>query len=156
VAPPGACANPIPSKFPSFIQPGAVLDPKRILVGSGSNFGAPLATNIGTEGSFLSIDPGGAQPLSVPKNFAASGGQSAALGGAVRMLSASSPQWYNAVNNPSASTALYPGVSNPLGLSNNNAFGRLWPANAPFGDSGVGTSSILDPTGLPLAGAPAR
>jgi hypothetical protein len=45
-------------------------------------------------------------------------------------------------------------VSNPLGLSNNNAFGRLWPANAPFGDTGVGSSSILDPTGLPLKGAP--
>jgi hypothetical protein len=29
VPPPGACANPIPSRFPSFIQPGAVLDPKR-------------------------------------------------------------------------------------------------------------------------------
>src|ERR1700687_1564676 len=33
VPPPGACANPIPSKFPSYIQPGAVLDPNRILVG---------------------------------------------------------------------------------------------------------------------------
>src|SRR5258706_14623495 len=41
-----------------------------------------------------------------------------------------------------------------LGLSNNNAFGRLWPANAPFGDAGVGASTILDPTGLPLKGAP--
>src|SRR6266404_1909093 len=41
-----------------------------------------------------------------------------------------------------------------LGLSNNNAFGRLWPANAPFGDAGVGSSTILDPTGLPLKGAP--
>src|SRR5215475_9379799 len=48
----------------------------------------------------------------------------------------------------------YTGVSNPLGLSNNNAFGRIWPANAPFGDNGVGSSTILDPTGLPLAGAP--
>jgi hypothetical protein len=45
-------------------------------------------------------------------------------------------------------------VSNPLGLSNNNAFGRIWPANAPFGDAGVGSSTILDPTGLPLNGAP--
>jgi hypothetical protein len=42
VPPPGACANPIPSKFPAYIQPGAVLDPKRILVGSQSNFGAHL------------------------------------------------------------------------------------------------------------------
>ena len=45
-------------------------------------------------------------------------------------------------------------MSNPLGLSNNNAFGRLWPANAPFGDTGIGSSSILDPDGRPLKGAP--
>lgn len=45
-------------------------------------------------------------------------------------------------------------MSNPLGLSNNYAFGRFWPANAPYGDRGVGSSSILDPTGLPLAGPP--
>jgi|SRR5262249_3650806 len=50
VPPPGACANPIPSRFPSFIQPGAVLDPNRILVGSRSNFGAPLAPGVGQEG----------------------------------------------------------------------------------------------------------
>ena len=43
VPPPNACANPIPSKFPTFVLPGKVLDPKRILVGSTSNFGAPLA-----------------------------------------------------------------------------------------------------------------
>jgi hypothetical protein len=70
------------------------------------------------------------------------------------MFSANSPHWLNGVNNPGASTASYAGVSNPLGLSNNNAFGRLWPANAPFGLAGVGSSTILDPTGLPLAGAP--
>jgi hypothetical protein len=70
------------------------------------------------------------------------------------MFSANSPHWYNAVNNFGANTANYSGVSNPLGLSNNNAFGRLWPANAPFGRAGVGSSSILDPTGLPLKGAP--
>jgi hypothetical protein len=72
----------------------------------------------------------------------------------VQMFSANSPHWYNGVNNAGANTASYTGVSNPLGLSNNNAFGRLWPANAPFGDTGVGSSSILDPTGLPLAGPP--
>jgi hypothetical protein len=32
VPPQMACANPIPSKFPAFIQPGVVLDPNRILV----------------------------------------------------------------------------------------------------------------------------
>src|SRR5215471_21114319 len=43
---------------------------------------------------------------------------------------------------------------NPLGLSINNAFGRLWPANAPYGPLGIGSSTIADPTGEPLAGAP--
>jgi hypothetical protein len=145
-APPGTTSD--------FIKPGAVLDPNRILVGSQSNFGAPLALNVGQEGSFLSIDPSGHGILSVPRDFAQSGGQSSTLGGAVQMFSANSPHWLNAVNNHLANTANYTGVSNPLGLSNNNAFGRLWPANAPFGDTGVGSSSILDPTGLPLAGPP--
>jgi len=148
------CANPIPSKFPSYIQPGAVLDPNRLLVGSRSNFGAPLAPGVGGEGSFLSIDPSGTGILKVSQNFASSGTQASALGGAVQMFSANSPHWLNGVNNPNANTALFAGVSNPLGLSNNNAFGRIWPANAPFGDAGVGSSSILDPTGLPLAGPP--
>src|SRR5260370_7749136 len=70
VPPPGACSNPIPSKFPSYIQPGAVLDPNRMLVGSQSNFGAPLAIGVGPEGSFLSIDPSGPGILTVPPNFA--------------------------------------------------------------------------------------
>src|SRR6478609_2026013 len=39
-----------------FIQPGQVLDPVRILVGSNSNFGAALARTDQREGSFLSID----------------------------------------------------------------------------------------------------
>jgi hypothetical protein len=151
---PPACAHPIPTLFSSFIQPGAVLDPNRILVGSRSNFGAPLAIGVGPEGSFLSIEPTGPGILSVPPNFAQSGAQSSTPGGAVQMFSANSPHWYNGVNNPGANTANYTGVSNPLGLSNNNAFGRLWPANAPFGDAGVGSSTILDPTGLPLKGAP--
>ncbi|HSV23239.1 MAG TPA: hypothetical protein VLJ17_09440, partial [Xanthobacteraceae bacterium] len=46
----GACARPIPTFFPSFTQPGAVLDPSRILVGNRSNFGAPLAVGAGSEG----------------------------------------------------------------------------------------------------------
>jgi hypothetical protein len=154
VAPPLACANPIPTKFPKYIEPGAVLDPVRLLVGSRSNFGAPLAIGVGQEGSFLSIDPTGPSILKVPPNFAISGTQVSILGGYVQMFSANSPNWLNSVNNSTAKTAPYAGVSNPLGLSNNNAFGRIWPANAPFGDTGVGSSSILDPTGLPLAGPP--
>jgi hypothetical protein len=151
----GACGgSPIPTHFQSSIAGGAVLDPSRILVGSQSNFGAPPLTGVGLEGSFLSIDPSGAGILSVPPNFASSGGQASTLNGAVQMFSANSADWLNSINNPNANTAQYSGVSNPLGLSNNYAFGRLWPANAPFGDGGVGSSSILDPTGLPLAGPP--
>jgi hypothetical protein len=70
------------------------------------------------------------------------------------MFAANSPFWLNSVHNPGALTAQYTGVSNPLGLSNNNAFGRVWPANSPFGETGVGSSSILDPTGHPLNGPP--
>jgi hypothetical protein len=151
---PTACARPIPTLFSSFIQPHAVLDPNRILVGSRSNFGAPLADGVGPEGSFLSIDPSEREVLFIPRDFAQSGDQASALEGAVQMFSANSPHWLNSVNNSGAKTASFTGVSNPLGLSNNNAFGRLWPANAPFGDDGVGSSSILDPNGLPLKGAP--
>jgi hypothetical protein len=156
--PPVACGgSPIPTHFPSYVRTDAVLDPSRILVGSQSNFGAPRAIGVGQEGSFLSIDPNGPDILKVPPNFASSGTQASTLGGAVQIFSANSPNWLNGVNNNIATngilpnTAQYAGVSNPLGLSNNYAFGRLWPANAPFGDSGMGSSSILDPTGLPLA-----
>ena len=163
VPPPGACANPIPSKFPTYIQPGAVLDPVRLLVGSQSNFGAPLDV-VGLEGSFLSIDPTGLDILNVPSNFARNVGsvapQPSTLNGAAQMFAANNSHWLNSVNNNIAkngvlpNTAQYTGVSNPLGLSNNNGFGRVWPANAPFDESGDGSSSILDPTGLPLADPP--
>ena len=151
----GACGgSPIPTHFASYIVPGAVADPNRILVGSRSNFGAPLLTGVGQEGSILSIDPNSPAVLNVPATFASSGGQASTLNGAVQMFAANSADWLNGINNPGANTAQYSGVSNPLGLSNNYAFGRFWPANAPYGDSGVGSSSILDPTGLPLAGLP--
>jgi hypothetical protein len=148
------CGSPIPTRFPTFIQPGAVLDPTRILVGARSNFGAPPASGAGQAGAFLSIDPSGLDILSVPPTFASSGNQASALGGRVRMYSANSPFWLNSIRNTSAVTAGYTGVSNPLGLSINHAFGRPWPANAPFGQSSVGSSTILDPDGLPLNGAP--
>jgi len=70
------------------------------------------------------------------------------------MYSAQNPAFLNSIHNPLAATHDFAGVSNPLGLSINNAFGRLWPANAPYGLEGIGSSSILDPTGEPLAGAP--
>jgi hypothetical protein len=137
-----------------FTQPGRVLDPARILVGSTSNFGEPLANADQLPGSFISIDPSGAAPLMIPADFAATGGQASALGGSVQMYSAQSPAFLNSINTPGAVTANFTGVTNPLGLSINNAFGRLWPANAPFGLEGIGTSTILDPPGEPLAGAP--
>jgi hypothetical protein len=138
----------------AFTQPGRVLDPNRILVGSPSNFGAPKANPDQAAGALLSIDPRGAQVLRVPPRFASAGDQASTLGGAVQLYSAQSPTWRNGFYNPAAVTADQTGVSNPLGLSINNAFGRLWPANAPHGLAGPGTSTIDDPDGRPLKGAP--
>jgi hypothetical protein len=138
----------------AYTQPGEVLDPVRILVGSTSNFGAPKANLDQQEGSFLSIDPTGPDLLVIPPIFAAADGQASALGGRVQLYSAQSPAFLNGINTPSAVTAAFTAVSNPLGLSINNAFGRLWPANAPTGLEGIGTSTIVDPSGIPLANAP--
>jgi hypothetical protein len=140
--------------FAAFTQPGRVLDPNRILVGSPSNFGAPKAKADQAEGSFLSIDPRGGSVLAVPPGFASGGDQAFTLGGSVQMYSAQSPTWRNDFYNGAAVTGDQTGVSNPLGLSINNAFGRLWPANAPYGLDGPGSSSIDDPDGRPLRGAP--
>ena len=138
----------------AYTQPGRILDPMRILVGSTSNFGAPVADAAQREGSFLSLDPRGPDTLVIPSDFASAGDQPSALGGWVQMYSSQSPGFLNGVNNPVAVTAQFTAVSNPLGISINNAFGRLWPANTPYGLSGIGTSTIVDPNGLPLAGAP--
>src|SRR5256885_571569 len=105
-------------------------------------------------GALLPIDPRGAGTLAVPAAFAAAGDQASALGGAVQLYTAQSPAFLNGFYNPTAVTAGQASVSNPLDLSINNAFGRLWPANAPFGLDGPGTSSIDDPDGRPLKGAP--
>src|SRR5215469_3239508 len=146
--------GPIPAKFGQYTQPGKILDPKRILVGSTSNFGEPLADRNQLPGSFLSIDPTGGAVLVIPPDFASGGGQSSTLGGLVQLYSAQNSAFLNSINNPKAPTAGFTGASNPLGLSINNAFGRLWPANAPYGLLGIGSSTILDPAGEPLAGAP--
>ncbi|GAA0988124.1 hypothetical protein GCM10009555_069030 [Acrocarpospora macrocephala] len=143
-------ANPV---FAAYTQPGRVLDPTRIFVGSTSNFGAEKARADQAEGSFLTIDRLGAN-LRVPAGFAAAGDQASALNGAVQMFSAQSPNWVNKVYSPGAATADEPGASNPLGMSINNAFGRPWPSNAPYGLSGPGSSSVLDPDGRPLNNAP--
>jgi hypothetical protein len=140
--------------FAAYTQPGRVLDPARILVASRSNFGAAAASSEWATGALLSIDPHGQGWLAVPPRFAAPGSQASTLGGRVQMFSAQSAAFLNANNNPQAVTARFTGVSNPVGLSINNAFGRLWPANVLAGLAGIGSSTILDPTGVPLAGAP--
>jgi hypothetical protein len=140
--------------FKAFTEPGRVLEPNRLLVGGASNFGAPAAVADDMPGSILSIDASTPQVLEVPPDFATAGNQAAALAGAVQLYSAQSPAFLNGVTNPQAVTAAYPGVSNILDISINNAFGRLWPANAPRGLGHEGSESILDPGGMPLAGAP--
>ena len=129
----------------ALTMPGRVLDSVRILVGSTSNFGAPVAHAGQLSESFLSIDPRFPDTLVIPPDFAAAGDQASTLFGRVQLYSAQSPAFRNGVNNPSAITAQFTAVSNPLGLSINNAFGRLWPANAPTGPQGIGTSTVVDP-----------
>jgi mono/diheme cytochrome c family protein len=142
-------------EFAAFTKPGRILDPKRILVASSSNFGAQRAATDASEGAILSLDPDG-PIIQVPQDFGKQGIQASALDGRLQLFTAQSPGFLNAVNNPAAVTASLPPVSNPLSISLNNAFGRLWFANAPQGALGTGTVSIVDPAGQPLANAPSR
>jgi len=77
-------------------------------------------------------------------------GQVAALDGRLQMFSAQSPAFINGINTPSAVTAMLAGVSNPHGLSINNGFGRVWPANVPAGMTSptqmVGFTEFSNPT----------
>lgn len=140
--------------FKAFTEPGKMLDPQRVLVGSTSNFGAPLARPEDRPGAMLSIDTSAGDVIRVPPDFARDGTQATALNGRVQMYSAQTSAFLNRRNNSGAVTADLPGVSNPLDLSINNAFGRLWPANAPQGLGKDGSLTILDPTGKPLADPP--
>ncbi len=142
-------------EFAEFTKPGRVLDATRVLVTSNSNFGAPRALKDSPEGSVLSIDPGG-PTIVVPAGFAAAGNQASALNGRVQLFTAQSQAFLNSIRTPGAASAAFPTVSNPLGISINNAFGRLWFANAPGGAQGIGTESIADPSGEPLAGSPSE
>jgi mono/diheme cytochrome c family protein len=137
----------------AFAQPGKVLDAKRVLVASTSNFGAPMARAKDPEGAVLSIDPS-ADQVTVPADFAVAGGQASALDGAVQMYAAQSPAFLNSVTEAQAVTSDLPSASLPLGISLNNGNGRPWIANAPNGAKGDGTVTVLDPQGYPLAGAP--
>jgi len=139
--------------FTPFVQPGAVLDPKRVLVASTSNFGESLARPLEPEGSVISIDPN-AGPIEVPAQFAKAGGQVSALKGALQIYVAQSQPFLNSVKEPQAATADLPSASLPTGISFNNGNGRPWVSNAPNGAGGLGTVTVLDPQGYPLAGAP--
>jgi len=140
--------------FQAFTQPGAVLDPDRILVTSSSNFGAPLAQTDLPSGSVLSINPQGGEMIVVPPAFATSGDQAKALDGRVMLFSSNSSAFLNRTYNPDAVTADWAPMAGPTGISLNNAFGRIWITSMPAGPSGTGIESILDPDGRPLAGAP--
>src|SRR5262245_26524238 len=148
--------GPIPGN-PEFLlqtRPGRMLDAERVLVASASNFGAPLADPKQAPGSVLSLDTRGVVPIVVPERFAAAGGQAAAADGAVRLYTAQSPEFLNRVHNRDAATAALAAASGPRYISINNAFGRPWFANAPFGTGGAGSSTVVDPSGRPLNNAP--
>jgi DNA-binding beta-propeller fold protein YncE len=70
------------------------------------------------------------------------------------MYTANSPAFVNSLFSPTAATVGEVAVSLPLGISINNAFGRPWIANAPFGSAGYGTVSVTDPNGAPFKGSP--
>jgi len=142
-------------EFAASTQPGQILDPRRILVTSHSNFGAPLAQLDAAEGAVLSLDPDG-PTLVIPKQFATSGKQTHVLEGRVQLFAAQSPEFLNSIHTPGATSAAYPSVSNPIGISINNGFGRLWFSNTPYGAQQIGTESIVDPTGEPLNNAPSK
>jgi hypothetical protein len=134
--------------------PGQILDGRRLLVASSSNFGAPRDRMMDqAPGAILSIDPYGPEVV-VPADFAIGGGQASTPDGRVRLYTANSPAFLNSFFNPNAATANEVAVSLPLGISLNNAFGRPWFANAPFGDGRYGTITVIDPGGQPFKGAP--
>jgi hypothetical protein len=137
----------------ALTAPGQVLDGKRVLVASTSNFGAPLARPAEAPGTVLSLDLS-AGPVVVPPDFAAAGGQASALGGLVQVYASQNASFLNSITSPAAVTAALPSASLPLGISLNRGFGRPWLANAPAGRDADGTISVLDPNGAPLAGAP--
>jgi mono/diheme cytochrome c family protein len=141
-----------PSLSPAT-APGEILDRPRLFVASTSNFGAPLAREDQAPGAILSIDVSG-ESVAVPSAFASAGDQASARDGRVRLYTANSPAFLNSVFNPAAVTANELAVSLPLGISLNNAFGRPWFANAPFGDQPFGTITVIDPNGAPFRSPP--
>ena len=130
---------------------GRVLDPERLLVASSSNYGLPLYNDQMFPGSLLSLDvEDGA--YAIPPDFAAQA--KSVLDGKVMMYSAQSEDYINSHYNSGAVTRHLPNVSNPKYISINNAFGRPWQANSPYGVEGAGHISVSDPDGKPLANPP--
>jgi hypothetical protein len=140
--------------FRALTEPGAVLDSKRILVASTSNFGAPPARRGYPTGTILSIDWKGATTIEPPSTFAAAGGQARTLDGRVIVYTAQTPHFLNRVYNPRAVTAALPPVARPTAISINNAFGRPWFTSMPGGLRAPGMLAVVDPDGRPLSRAP--
>jgi len=142
---------------PEFLlqtQAGRALDPRRVLVAVSGNFGAKLGDPTHAPGAVISIDPDAntrGAPLAVPGDL---GVRPAVAGAPVLLYSAQSARFMNRLRNGGARTAGFAGTSGPRYISVNNAFGRPWIANAPFGLQGAGSESVLDPDGAPLANAP--
>jgi hypothetical protein len=136
--------------FAEFTRRGRVLDPARVLVASTSNFGAPAALTNAAEGAVLSLDPDG-NAMTVPPDFGAPGGQASALHGRVQLFTAQSGRFVNTANSPDSASAAMPAVSNPLGISINNAFGLISFANAPWGFGTAGTALTAGPDGKRLS-----
>jgi Di-haem oxidoreductase, putative peroxidase len=143
---------------PEFLmqtQAGRVLDPQRVLVALEHNLGAPPGNATHAPGTVLSIDPRAAsdgRALAVPANLALL--PRAAAGEALQIYSAQSVRYLNRRHNGGSRTAGFAATAGPRYLSINNAFGRPWIANAPFGLRGDGSESVVDPDGAPLANAP--
>ena len=145
-------------EFAATTEPGEMLDPTRLLVASTSNFGAPRCPRrLGARGAILSLATDARRRWRCRAEFASRACRQATLDGAVQLYTAQAPSFLNRFPNPEADTADMPAVSNPLGISVNNAFGRPGsPTRRATGARGIGVESVLDPDGRPLAEAPSE
>ncbi|WP_292396621.1 di-heme oxidoredictase family protein [Mesorhizobium sp.] len=133
---------------------GRMLDPLRVLVAVGSNFGAAADDPALEGGAILSIDPRPGKSrgtIIVPQDLTGNGGDAR-----VQLYTAQSERFLNRRYNAGARTARLAAASGPRYISINNAFGRPWIANAPNGLAGEGSVTVVDPDGGPLANAPSR
>ncbi|RWI23681.1 di-heme oxidoredictase family protein [Mesorhizobium sp.] len=148
--------GPIPGN-PEFLmatREGRMLDPLRVLVAVGSNFGAPPGDPAFEVGAILSIDPRAGKSggtIVVPQDLTGNDGDAR-----VQLYTAQSERFLNRRYNAGARTARLAAASGPRYISINNAFGRPWIANAPNGLAGEGSVTVVDPDGAPLANAPSR